>query len=104
MLGRLKGAFRRPLTEADLIRLAEKHLRRPPFPPDYYDVVASIRAQKDGGSLIDLWRVEFREKLVRIGGEVTWQLQRAVLLREIIDTVDWGPFRPATRDGGNAEP
>lgn len=98
MLAAIKGAFRRPLSEANLLQAADSYLRHPPFPQDYYDTLIGIKARRDGGSLIDLWRDEFRASLSEICREPTWSLQRTRLLHEIINNLYWSALWTASRD------
>lgn len=57
-----------------------------------------MRAKQDGSSLIEHWRQQFQDTLARVSGELTWELQRAQLLREIIETFDWSALHAAAKD------
>jgi hypothetical protein len=103
MLARLKGAFQRALTEADLLRVIEHRLMTPPMPQEWLDVLATIRAKSDGGSLTELWRDRFRADVKSIAGEPTWALQRARLLRRIAEAYGWTAFNAAMREATHQE-
>jgi len=89
MLAELKSLFQRPLSEADLLRVAEGLIQRPPMTPDTYDLLVGMRGTADGASVIELWRREFRTMIATIGAEKTWGLQRSALLREIVENFTW---------------
>ncbi|MBL0938511.1 MAG: DUF1819 family protein [Gemmatimonadaceae bacterium] len=103
MLARLKGVFQRALTEADLLHVIEHRIKTPPLSPEWLDVLATIRAKRDGGSLTELWRDRFRAKIREIASEPTWSLQRARVLRCIAETHGWTALHEATKEATNAE-
>lgn len=103
MLSRLKGAFQRTLSEADLLRVIEHRIKTPPMPQEWLDVLATLRAKSDGGSLTELWRDRFRADVKVIAGEPTWALQRARLLRQIAETYGWNALHAAMKESTHPE-
>ena len=103
MLARLKGAFQRALSEADVLHVIEHRIKTPPLSQEWLDVLATIRAKRDGGSLTELWRDRFRAEVRGIASEPTWALQRARVLRSIAETYGWTALHAATKEATNRE-
>jgi hypothetical protein len=103
MLAKLKGAFKRAMSQADLVRAIDHRLTTPPLPPEWREVLAATRGKADGTSLLNLWREEFRGTLDGIAAEPTWALQRARLLKGITNTYLWSAFHAAMKEAKFAE-
>ncbi|NEK17516.1 hypothetical protein [Rhizobium leguminosarum] len=93
----LKRLLKRPLTSADLHRLAGHNMMKPPLPKAMFEAAASL-VGKSGVSLLDYWRKAFSIQLDEIAAQKTWQGQRARLLKLVLTEQGWCDVFASTND------
>ena len=80
----IKSVLQMRFTEAELLEATANNIKRPPFPRELYDALVS-ETNRDGQSIIEVWRVYFQREVHNIAESQTWQLQKASLLESILN-------------------
>ena len=80
-----KAVFHQPYTAKELATTIERHLIRPPFPRDWYDVAQSLKDSR-GRGLVDGWRETLIiDEINEIASRLTWKTQRRRLVEYLLD-------------------
>ena len=88
-----KAVFQQPYTMREISAAIERHLIKPPFPPEWYEVAQSVK-DADGRGLADRWREKFIiDEINDVTARPTWRTQKQKLVENILDHVQVVKFK-----------
>jgi hypothetical protein len=84
----IKRVLHTRFTEADLLGASGNMISQTPFPTELRESFASI-TDRDGRSLLDVWRTLFQKEIHSIAEKPTWDLQKAAMLDTTLSWKSW---------------